>query len=89
MADIDYGAQELIKVKGNQVAPAELEAVLMAYDGIADAAVIGVKKQVTVIRPRSFTLSIYPISSTEKTSRGLWRSIVTHWTILTLRTFQW
>ena len=34
--------KELIKVKGFQVAPAELEALLVGHDGIADAAVIGV-----------------------------------------------
>lgn len=34
--------KELIKVKGNQVAPAELEAVLLEHDGLADAAVVGV-----------------------------------------------
>ncbi|MFH9425638.1 4-coumarate--CoA ligase family protein [Streptomyces sp. NPDC017529] len=34
--------KELIKYKGYQVAPADLEAVLLAHDGIADAAVIGV-----------------------------------------------
>ena len=34
--------KELIKVKGFQVAPAELEAVLQAYPGVLDAAVIGV-----------------------------------------------
>lgn len=34
--------KELIKVKGNQVAPAELENVLLELEGIADAAVIGV-----------------------------------------------
>ncbi|CAG7562388.1 unnamed protein product [Fusarium equiseti] len=34
--------KELIKVKGNQVAPAELEAVLLDHPEIADAAVIGV-----------------------------------------------
>ena len=33
--------QELIKVKVNQVAPAELEALLLEHPGIADAAVIG------------------------------------------------
>lgn len=33
--------KELIKYKGFQVAPAELEAALVAMDGIADAAVIG------------------------------------------------
>lgn len=33
--------KELIKVKGNQVAPAELEALLLEHPHIADAAVIG------------------------------------------------
>ena len=37
--------KELIKVKGFQVAPAELEAALMSYDQIADAAVIGVASE--------------------------------------------
>ncbi|MEU1276518.1 AMP-binding protein [Streptomyces sp. NPDC005799] len=34
--------KELIKYRGFQVAPAELEALLLTHDGIADAAVIGV-----------------------------------------------
>ncbi|KAL0256282.1 hypothetical protein SLS55_008675 [Diplodia seriata] len=34
--------QELIKVNGLQVAPAELEAVLLEHEDIADAAVVGV-----------------------------------------------
>jgi acyl-CoA synthetase (AMP-forming)/AMP-acid ligase II len=34
--------KELIKVKGNQVAPAELEALLLDHDAIADVAVIGI-----------------------------------------------
>ncbi|MGV8951021.1 MAG: AMP-binding protein [Cypionkella sp.] len=34
--------KELIKVKGFQVAPAEVEAVLQSYKGVLDAAVIGV-----------------------------------------------
>ncbi|KAF2198862.1 4-coumarate-CoA ligase [Delitschia confertaspora ATCC 74209] len=33
--------KELIKVKGFQVAPAELEAVLLEHEGVADAAVVG------------------------------------------------
>jgi 4-coumarate--CoA ligase len=33
--------QELIKVNAFQVAPAELEAVLLENDDIADAAVVG------------------------------------------------
>ncbi|MGI5129997.1 AMP-binding protein [Pseudonocardia sp. CA-107938] len=35
--------KELIKYKGYQVAPAELESVLLRHDGVADAAVIGVR----------------------------------------------
>ncbi|GFF30205.1 4-coumarate--CoA ligase-like 7 [Aspergillus udagawae] len=35
--------KELIKVKGNQVAPAELEALLLEHPTIADVAVIGVQ----------------------------------------------
>ncbi|KAI1812394.1 acetyl-CoA synthetase-like protein [Poronia punctata] len=34
--------KELIKVKGNQVAPAELEAVLLDHPAVTDAAVVGV-----------------------------------------------
>jgi acyl-CoA synthetase (AMP-forming)/AMP-acid ligase II len=37
--------KELIKYKGYQVAPAELEAVLLGHPEIADAAVIGVKDE--------------------------------------------
>ena len=35
--------KELIKYKGYQVPPAELEALLLTHDKIADAAVIGVR----------------------------------------------
>jgi 4-coumarate--CoA ligase len=34
--------QELIKVSGLQVAPAELEALLLTHPSIADAAVVGI-----------------------------------------------
>ncbi|QKW10835.1 4-coumarate--CoA ligase family protein [Streptomyces sp. NA04227] len=36
--------KELIKYKGYQVAPAELEALLLTHDAVADAAVIGVQE---------------------------------------------
>jgi acyl-coenzyme A synthetase/AMP-(fatty) acid ligase len=35
-----YRVQELIKYKGRQVAPAELEALLLTHEGIADACVV-------------------------------------------------
>ena len=42
MTSANHLHQELIKVKGNQVAPAELEALLLDHPAIQDAAVIGV-----------------------------------------------
>ncbi|EED19621.1 adenylate-forming enzyme AfeA [Talaromyces stipitatus ATCC 10500] len=40
-------AKELIKVRGWQVAPAEIEGVLLKHPCIADAAAVGIKKQDT------------------------------------------
>jgi 4-coumarate--CoA ligase len=48
--------KELIKVKGNQVAPAELEALLLEHDGIADAAVIGMPTEDGDEKPRAFVV---------------------------------
>lgn len=48
--------KELIKVKGNQVAPAELEALLLEHDAIADAAVIGMPTQDGDEVPRAFVV---------------------------------
>ncbi|KAL8645498.1 MAG: hypothetical protein Q9210_006674 [Variospora velana] len=45
--------KELIKVKGFQVAPAELEAVLLEHDAIADAAVVGMHL-LDIERPRAY-----------------------------------
>ncbi|GAA3505656.1 hypothetical protein GCM10019016_127690 [Streptomyces prasinosporus] len=41
--DVVDRVKELIKYKGFQVAPAELEALLLTHPGIADAAVVGVR----------------------------------------------
>ena len=48
--------KELIKVKGFQVAPAELEAVLRSHPGIADAAVVGVPDERAGERPKAFVV---------------------------------
>jgi acyl-CoA synthetase (AMP-forming)/AMP-acid ligase II len=48
--------KELIKVKGFQVAPAEVEAELLGLPGIADAAVIGVPDDEAGERPMAFVV---------------------------------
>ena len=49
--------KELIKYKGFQVAPAELEAALVAMDGITDAAVIGIPDDEAGERPIAFVVA--------------------------------
>jgi acyl-CoA synthetase (AMP-forming)/AMP-acid ligase II len=48
--------KELIKYKGYQVPPAELEALLLTHDQIADAAVIGVKDDEGEEVPKAFVV---------------------------------
>ncbi|HEX4789514.1 MAG TPA: AMP-binding protein [Actinospica sp.] len=48
--------KELIKYKGYQVAPAELEALLLTHPQIADAAVIGVTDEVGEEVPKAFVV---------------------------------
>ena len=49
--------KELIKVRGYQVAPAELEAVLVTHSAVADAAVIGVPDERDGERPKAFVVA--------------------------------
>ncbi|CAK7228399.1 hypothetical protein SBRCBS47491_006891 [Sporothrix bragantina] len=55
--------KELIKVKGNQVAPAELEAVLIERPDVVDAAVIGVQIDGEE-RPRAYIVRVPGTSTT-------------------------
>jgi acyl-CoA synthetase (AMP-forming)/AMP-acid ligase II len=48
--------KELIKVKGFQVAPAELEALLRTHPGIAEAAVVGIPDERAGERPKAFVV---------------------------------
>ena len=49
--------KELIKYKGYQVAPAELEALLLTHPTIADAAVIGVLDEEAGEVPKAFVVA--------------------------------
>lgn len=54
-------AKELIKYKGYQVAPAELEAVLLENPAIADAAVIGIPDPESGEVPKGFVVASGPL----------------------------
>jgi acyl-CoA synthetase (AMP-forming)/AMP-acid ligase II len=49
-------AKELIKYKGLQVAPAELEAILLAHPAVADGAVIGIPDEEAGEVPKAFVV---------------------------------
>lgn len=73
-------SQELIKYKGLQVAPAELEEVLLTNPKIADAAVIGVDGDGTEV-PRSVIVHLQvPATRLEKLawSRAMCFKILRH-----------
>ena len=57
--------KELIKVKGFQVAPAELEALILTHPKITDAAVIGVQDAEAGEVPMAFIVAADPPSLTE------------------------
>lgn len=52
--------KELIKYKGFQVAPAELEATLVAMEGITDAAVVGLRDEEAGELPVAFVITSDP-----------------------------
>ncbi|KAF2005717.1 4-coumarate-CoA ligase-like protein [Amniculicola lignicola CBS 123094] len=62
--------KELIKVKGLQVAPAELEALLLDHPDVADAAVIGVTKDGEEL-PRAYIMAQTPEKATPETAEDI------------------
>ena len=59
--------KEMIKYKGYQIAPAELEAVLLTHPAIADAAVIPVPDEQAGEVPKAFVVPGGPITAEEVT----------------------
>lgn len=57
--------KELIKYKGYQVAPAELEAVLVSHPAVVDAAVIGVVDEEAGELPKAFVVRRSEVSAEE------------------------
>ncbi|MFE3113420.1 AMP-binding protein [Kitasatospora indigofera] len=57
--------KELIKYKGQQVSPVELEAVLMTHPQVADAAVIGVPHEEASEIPKAFVVVREPVTAQE------------------------
>ncbi|EME46027.1 hypothetical protein DOTSEDRAFT_78445 [Dothistroma septosporum NZE10] len=48
--------KEMIKVKGHQVPPAELESLLMSHEFVADCAVVGIKDEYAGELPKAFVV---------------------------------
>jgi acyl-CoA synthetase (AMP-forming)/AMP-acid ligase II len=57
--------KELIKYKGYQVAPAELEALLLTHPAVADAAVIGIPDEEAGELPKAFVVARGDVSAEE------------------------
>jgi acyl-CoA synthetase (AMP-forming)/AMP-acid ligase II len=57
--------KELIKYKGYQIAPAELEGLLLAHEGIADAAVIPAPDEEAGEVPKAFVVPSAPLTPEE------------------------
>lgn len=57
--------KELIKVKGNQVSPTELESIVMQIPGVADVAVVGIPDVLAGELPRAFVVKKPGSSLTE------------------------
>jgi acyl-CoA synthetase (AMP-forming)/AMP-acid ligase II len=57
--------KELIKYKGYQIAPAELEALLLTHPAIADAAVIAVPDEEAGEVPKAFVVRSGPVTPDE------------------------
>ncbi|MEJ2861320.1 AMP-binding protein [Actinomycetospora flava] len=60
---VDDRLKELVKVKGLQVAPAELEALLRTHPAVADAAVIPVPDERAGERPKAVVVASGPVDA--------------------------
>lgn len=71
--------KELIKVKGNQVSPTELENLLLDIEGVADAAVVGIPDTLAGEVPRAYIVRKPDSKVDEETISRYVNSKVTHY----------
>ena len=62
---IEGRLKELIKYNGYQVAPAELESLLLTHPAVSDAAVVGVADSRTGEIPKAFVVANRPLDAVE------------------------
>ena len=70
--------KELIKVKGFQVAPAELEGVLLTHPQVADCAVVGVSDERSGEVPKAFVVCKSPDVSEKDLDRFVSSKVSAH-----------
>ena len=71
--------KELIKYKGFQVAPAELEGVILGHENVADVAVIGVNDGEGGELPKAFVVSKDPSRSSEEEIKEFVKAKLVHY----------
>ncbi|XP_066150279.1 uncharacterized protein [Euwallacea fornicatus] len=71
--------KELIKVKGNQVSPTELENLILEIEGIVDAAVVGVPDDLAGEVPRAYVVAKPGQNINEEDVQRFINSKVTHY----------
>ncbi|KAB8527824.1 hypothetical protein FH972_025475 [Carpinus fangiana] len=70
--------KELIKVKGLQVAPAELEACILSHPAVADVAVIQIPDEAAGERPKAYVVLSPDAQGIEDNPKLLMRDIMKH-----------
>ena len=72
---IEDRIKEMIKVKGQQVAPAELEDLLLGHELVEDCAVLGIRDDYAGERPKAYVVAKTGVQPSEDVGRTLLRFV--------------
>lgn len=72
---IEDRIKEMIKVKGIQVAPAELEDLLLGHDLVEDCAVLGIRDEYAGEKPKAYVVVKGGVSANKELGRALLRYV--------------